>query len=252
MNYLLLNNYSAMADIVALVFLALFALFGFIRGFTKTFFSVFGTIIAIVLAVLLAPALTELLQNSFSVINTVSESISGVLNNVFGEELMNMNLGQVSEDVLGETSLASFIVKIVLQLKSDNTIPLVTTLNQIICPTFAYYIVLILSAVVLFIIFKIVFIIVHRLVKLAYACKLVRNVDRILGAVLGFINGIFNLELIILAISIIPIALFQDIYAGIQASILANFIEDINLYGLLLNAISSQNVIGAIKNTIKI
>ena len=111
---------------------------------------------------------------------------------------------------------------------------------------------IIIISLILFIIFKIVFIIVHRLVKLAYACKLVRNVDRILGAVLGFINGIFNLELIILAISIIPIALFQDIYAGIQASILANFIEDINLYGLLLNAISSQNVIGAIKNTIKI
>ena len=73
MNYLLLNNYSAMADIVALAFIALFALFGFIRGFTKTFFSIFGTIIAIVLAVLLAPLLTEFLQNSFSLINTVSD-----------------------------------------------------------------------------------------------------------------------------------------------------------------------------------
>ena len=252
MNYLLLNNYSAMADIVALAFIALFALFGFIRGFTKTFFSIFGTIIAIVLAVLLAPLLTEFLQNSFSLINTVSDSISGVLTNIFGEELLNMNLGQASEEVLGKTSLASFITSIVLQLRTDNTIPLDTTLNQIICPTFAYYVVLIISAIALFILIKIVFIIVKKLVKLAYACELVRNVDRLLGAILGAINGIFNLELIILVISIIPIALFQDIYAGIQASIFANFIEDINLYGLLLNALSSQNVIGAIKNAILI
>lgn len=250
MNYLLLSNYSAMADIVALLFLALFALFGFIRGFAKSFLSVFGTIIAIVLAVLLAPALTELLQTLFSLINVVADSISGVLSNIFGEQLMNMDLSQASEEVLASSGLAGFIVKIVFQVKSDGEIPLDTTLNQIIGPTFAYYVVLIISAVVLFVLFKILFIVLRKVVKLAYAFPLVKNVDKLLGAVFGFVNGIFNLELVILAISIIPIALFQDIYAGIQASILANFIEDINLYGLLLNALSNQNIIDAIKNAI--
>lgn len=250
MNYLLLSVDSAVIDIVALLFIALFALFGFLKGFTKTFISVFGTIASIIIAVLLAPALAELLQNSFSVVNTLTGSVAEALGNLFGEQVMNMPLSQATEQSLSQTGLAGFIIKIVLQVKDQGAIPLDTTLNQIICPTFAYYIVLIISAVAVFILTKIVFLIIRKLVKLAYACEIVRNVDRLLGLFLGIINGIFNLELIILAISIIPLAFFQDIYAGIQLSIFANFIEDINLYAMLLDVISGPNVIGAIENII--
>ena len=252
MNYLLLNNYGAIVDIGAIAFVAIFALIGYIKGFTKTFFAVFGTIIAILLAILLAPTLAELLQNSFSLVNTVSDSISDILVNIFGEQLMSMKLSEASAETLGQAGLAGFIVNIVLQIKGEGSLPLDTSLSQIICPTFAYYAVLIISAVALYIVFKIVFIIIRKIVKLAYACAVVKYIDKTLGLVIGLINGIFNLELVILALSIIPVAFCQDIYAGVQVSVFAKFIEDINLYGLLLNAISSQNVIGAVKNIINL
>ena len=71
-----------------------------------------------------------------------------------------------------------------------------------------------------------------------------------MGFALGLINGIVNLEILIMVIKIIPIALFQDIYLAIQASTIASFIENINLFGLLLGSISIPDISTFIKGII--
>lgn len=250
MNLLLLDNFGAIIDISALAFIAIFALIGFMKGFAKTFFSVFGTFIALLLAVLLASGVTQLLQNLFSIIDPVSQSLSGVLGSIIGEDLMNMDLSHANQEILSEAGLAGFLVNIVLAVKAEGSIPQDTTLDQIICPTFAYYIVLILTAIALFILFKFLFRIIQKIIKSAYKFKLIKGIDRGLGLVLGILNGVLSLEFVILLFSILPIAFCQDVYAGIQASVIAKFIEDINLYGVILNALTSKNIIDMIASAI--
>ena len=250
MNNLLNTNFSAIADIVALVFIACFALWGFMRGFTKTFFSVFGKILAFLFATLLAPTVAKFLEDKFSLITTISNGIQGFLTNMFGEQVMNATLEQATSQHLSSAGVAGFLVQIILSLKADPSIPGTTTLKEIICPTFAYYIAVIIAVIALYIIFRLIFFLIGEVVKKMHTIKLVATLDKGLGFALGLINGIVNLEILIMVIKIIPIALFQDVYLAIQSSTVASFIENINLFGLLLGSISVPDISAFIKGII--
>ena len=76
MDLLLTTNLSATVDIVALIFVGVFALWGLIRGFTKTFFSAFGTMLSLLFAVLLCSTVANFLQEKFALVTTISESVS--------------------------------------------------------------------------------------------------------------------------------------------------------------------------------
>lgn len=251
MENLLLANVSAIVDAVALAFVIIFALAGLINGFAKTFFKTFGTIIALLLSALLCPLVVDFLQNSFTLIEVVSKGISGTLTKIFGEELMNMSLTDASEQVLKDSGLIGFVVSIVIAVKAEGSIPLGTTLNQVICPTFAYYIVLVLAFIIVFILLKLIFKVFESIIKALYQkLPFIMATDRILGLVLGLLNGIVNLEIVIMVISVIPLGFMQDLYASIQISTVANFIEDINLFRVILSSISTTNVVDAVKSIV--
>ena len=246
MNLILTSNVSAIVDVVALVFILVFALWGLIRGFVKTFFSAFGTIISLLLAVLLAPAVAEFVQSKFGAIDCVSQAVSGFLTERFGEELMNMPLGEATKEVLASAGLYGFIIDVVLTLKTD--IPSSTAnLKQIVCPTFAYYVVIIISIIALFIIFKLIMRLICDIVKKMHKFKSIARLDRLFGFLFGLLHGIIILEFVILFVKIIPIGFLQDIYVGIQASTFASIIEKISLYNILLGALTKVNVAGFIK-----
>jgi uncharacterized membrane protein required for colicin V production len=241
MGNLLLANLSATVDVIAIIFVGVFALIGFIKGFTKTFFSTFGTIIGLLLAVLLSKAVTQTLEDKFSLVTTLSDRLAGGLTSIFGDGLMNTTLRDATNEMLAQKGL-SWLSGMVGSLQADGSIPLDTTLNQIICPTFAYYIGLIISVIGLFIIFKILFFLIGKLVKRLYENRIVATVDRTLGLVFGLIRGIVTFELIVMVISIIPIAFFQDISVAVQTSIFAKFLMDINVYNLIMQSISTMNI----------
>ena len=250
MNLLLTTNYSAIVDIVALVFIFIFALWGCMRGFTKTFFAVFGKIIALILAVLLAPTAANFLQEKFSVVTSLSGSVNGVLTSMFGEQIMGVTLEQATSDYLSSAGLAGFIIEIILTLRADTSVPTSTTLAQIVAPTFAYYIVVIICVIAFYIIFRLIFFFISEIINKWHKWKPIASIDESLGFALGIINGIISLEFLILAIKIIPIALFQDIYAAIQTSTVAGFIENINVFSIIINSLSTFNITSVIKGLI--
>lgn len=249
MNLLLNANVSAIVDVVALAFIVVYALWGCLRGFVKTFFSAFGTIISFILAILLASAVTTFLQNKFSAVTAMSNSISGLLSNMFGD-VMNATIEQATHENLAQAGLAGFIIDVILTVKAGGTMPTDTTLNNIICPTIAYYIVLLISAIALFAIFKIIFKLVSSYAKKMHKNKTFARVDAILGLVLGLLHGIIVLELIILGVKVIPIGFLQSIYLGVQNSVFAGFIERISLYNLLIGAVSQTNIVNIIASMI--
>lgn len=247
-NSLLLSG-GAIVDLVALGFVACFAVIGFIHGFTKTFFKTFGTIIALLLAVLLTSSVVNFMEKSFSLVSNLTDSVAGVLGRIIGEDLMNMNLAEASEEILKEAGIAGFIVKIIVKVQLEESVAAQTSLKEIICPTFAYYTALILSAIVLFILFKLIIKVLSEIVS-KHANLVVKSFDKTLGLALGVINGLINLEIVIMVITIIPIGFVQDLSVLIQTSTITKFLHDINIFGLIMSAISSESVINSIKSFI--
>lgn len=248
MDLLLTTNLSATVDIVALIFVGVFALWGLIRGFTKTFFSAFGTMLSLLFAVLLCSTVANFLQEKFALVTTISESVSVALSDAFGAELMNATLRDVSAGYLENAGLNGLLVELILSMQTE--LPLDTTLNMIICPTVSYYIVLIISVIALFIIFKIIFFLIGEIVKKLYKNRTIATFDKFFGFALGLLHGIISLELIIMAISVMPVPILQDVYSAIQTSTFANFIEDINLFNLIINAVIKSDVFDFVKGLI--
>lgn len=244
MQLLLTSNLCATIDIVALILIVAYALYGAIRGFTKTFFSVFGTIIGVAIAILVAPSIVAFLQSKYGFVDSMSQNFSGVAGSIIGKDLSALPLSLATEENLG--GVASFIANIVLSLKNNNNVSPDATIGQAVASIFGYYVVLAICVVLLFIILKIIFFIISEIVKKAYKNKLIASFDRTLGFVLGIINGIFNIEILLLLISVLPIPILQEITANVSATTLTKFIQDINLYQIIMVNIVNNNIIDVI------
>ncbi len=240
MHLLLLNSFGATIDIVALVLLTAYALYGLIRGFTKTFFYIFGSLISFMIAILIAPSVVSFLQGKFSIIDSMALNFKDVSTNLLGEELSSVPLSLASSEQL--KGIAGYIANIVLSLKDKGNVSPEATIGEAVASIFAYYVILIISIIILFVILKIIFFIIGEIVKKAYANKIVASLDRVLGLALGLINGIFNIELILLIISTIPIPLFQQIIINIESTVLTKFIQSINLYQIIMNNIINSSI----------
>ena len=250
MNYLLLTNLSATIEIIALALLLILALYGYLQGFTKTFFSLFGTIIALILAISLSSPAISYMQDKFGVVSTMSKNVSSLVNNIFGKELMQTKLSEATANYLNSAGISGVLIKIILSVKNEQSFAEDTVVGDVICPTIAYYIVLIIAVLILYIIIKLIFRIIGKIVKKAYKSKGVALTDRMLGLVLGILHGIIVIELLILLISVLPFGFAQNLYAGIKGSSIASFIERINLVGMLSDKIISTNVIKIILSII--
>lgn len=241
---------SAIVDVVALIFLAGFALLGFIRGFAKTFVSIFGTIISLLFAVLLAGSVASFLENELGFASSVANGIEGVVNGLFGETLMNTTLENASSEMFSDAGFGGLILSLVLAFKNDLSIPTDVTLSELICPTISYYVVILISIILLFILFKILLFLIGELIQKMHSISLVRHTDRILGLFLGLVSGITHAQLIFIIISIIPFDFVQNLYLTIQQSSVVMFIENINIYSRIMSAISFEDVISFVKTMI--
>jgi len=239
---LLSSNISAVANVVALVFILFFALYGFIRGFTRTFISIFGTILSMLFAILLCSSVVSFIESKFFAVSSMSNSLFGITESIFGKDLMNATLSEVAEGSLKDAGLSSFIVNLILSLKLDTSLPADTTLNQIICPIFSYYIWLIIAIIILFVIFNLIFFIIGQIVKDLHKIRFIGILDKSLGFLLGFISGIIYLELFIMILGALPINAIQSVYSEIQLAPVVSVLCAINPYDSIFNLISFDKI----------
>lgn len=242
---------SAIVDVVALIFLAGFAILGFTRGFVKTFVSIFGTVISLLFAVLLAGSVASFLESELGFATSIADGVKGVVNSLFGEKLMSTTLNDVSNEMFADAGLGGLILTLVLAFKNDLSIPTDVTLSELICPTISYYVVMLISILLLFILFKILMFLLGELVQKMHSISIVRHTDKLLGLILGFVSGITHAQLIFLVISIIPIDFVQNLYLIIQQSSVVKLIESINIYSQIMSSLSIEDVVTFVKSMIK-
>jgi len=247
---LLSANVSVIVDVVVILALALSGIFGFKRGFVKTFLKIFGSFLAFLLTVSLASKVTLGMENKFGLVSWVGGGLEGVLTKIFGDNLMNTTLEQASRDFLASEGVGNWLIDIILNSQKDGSIPLNTTLNQIICPSFAYYIAMILVGILLYIIFKIIFYLIGNLFKNLHKIKLIKLTDGLLGLALGLLSGFIGIEIAIMIVGIIPTPFFAEIHVAATGSGFTGFMHRINLFSIILNSIAKADVVGVIKDVI--
>ncbi|MBR1983383.1 MAG: CvpA family protein [Clostridia bacterium] len=251
MELLLFNSsYGAIIDVVALSVIVLFAFLGFKNGFIKTFLKVFGTIISLVLAILLCSKCAGFLENQFGMISSITEKVSNTVTNIFGEQIANTTLNQAVDSKLSELGLSGWFSKIILEAKADINIPLDTTLNQIISPALSYYIACGISIIFLFIIFKLMFFIIGDITSKISAFNLVGATNKILGVALGLLQSVVTIQFALIVINLIPLEFAQNLLIEISNSSIVRFIDNVNLFELLIKAISKVDILSFVKGTL--
>lgn len=249
-NLFLNSSSSAIIDVVALSLLVVFAVLGLKNGFIKTFVKVFGTIISLLIAVMLCSKCANFLENQFGLISKITEKVSGVVSNIFGDEIVNMTLGHAQDAELSELGLSGWLIKIVMQAKTDGTIPLDTTLNQIISPVLSYYIACGISVIFLFILLKIILFIIGDLTEKLGAIYVVGALNKALGFILGLIRGVVMIQFAVIIIKIIPLGFIQSLYVELNNSVVVGFIDKINLFDIIINSFAKLDILSFIKSSL--
>lgn len=240
MNTILLSSTtSAIMDGAAILIICAFVIHGARKGFVKTFFGVFGGFFSLLFAVLLCGSVAKTLETHYKFITSLSARLNGTLSGIFGEELMNTPLSE-SGNLTSNT--ASWILNIIKNLGVLEELDQTTTLGNIICPIFAYYIVAILGAILLFIIFKLIFFVVGEIVYKMHAFTIIKVTDNFLGAVLGILRGVIIIQSILMIIKIIPILFFQNIIAEIPDTFFVSLLYNGNIFEQIINAFLNSNI----------
>ena len=252
MNSLLLSlSGSTITSLVAIGFMLLIALAGAIRGFAKTFVQTFGTIIAIVVALLLCAKAAVFLEGKIGIISFFSEKVSGLVEKIFGADVANMTLAEVTdtEQLISDSGnrMSLLFVNIILKVK-DSGAPDTATVKEVLSPAFGYYISVAICGLGLFILIKVFFWIVSKIVSKLQKIKIVGSVDRILGFALGVLEGAIWIQIICVIISYLPFAIAQEICTYIAQSGFIEIINSVNLLGIIGNALSDVKVAEFVKN----
>ncbi len=242
MNLLLSQTGGAIASVVALAFVLCYALYGLIRGFARTFISMFGTILSILLAILLCSSVANFLENEFGFVSTVSNGISGIMQNMFGEQTMSLPIELVNEQTLSEAGVSGIFISLIMNVKSHEGLPTGATVGEVLSPTFAFYIVMIISAIALFIVFKLIAMVIALIIKKRQKQKKKSALGSLFGFLLGLLGGIIYFETIVMIIGAIPLGFCQNIYRAVNNGAISGFICRINPYSSILDLISSSNI----------
>ena len=250
MNNLLASTGSIVVDVVAVVVILGCALMDLKRGFVKTFLSLFGTILSLLLAVLLASKVAVFLQDRFGLVSSISQGLKGPLISIFGQDAMNIPIGLVDENALATNGVAGWIAQIIMASKADGTISLDTTVGDVLAPTFAHYVAMAIAIVALFIVFKLIFFVIGKIIRNLHSIKPIAIVDKSLGFLLGIISAVVSLEIVATIISLIPIGFVQTLNGYIKESYILGFIQNLNIFSIILQNISYTDILVSIKSVI--
>ena len=191
-------------------------------------------------AVLLCGTVTRSLERNYETVTSVANWLSGITTKVFGEKIMNTTLEQATSNSFEGSIVSMLLVKIVLSIKQSSSIPTNVTINQIISPILAYYIVCIISLISIYFIFKMIFYVIADMTKILHKFKLTGNFDKTLGATFGFIKALVLIDIILLCVGAIPIRLTQTITVNVEKSMLVSFLQDLNFIRIIFEAVFSN------------
>ena len=191
-------------DIIIVVGLFLFVFSCARRGFINVFFSFVSSVVALIAAISLAGVFASITGGFFGVEASLTESFTNTFTQIKG---FDVALGGKEElDVLLSTDqISAIIATLVAKKYVGQEIAAGTTLGVLVGSTFAELLTSLISGVALFIVFKILIAILRKFFnKLIEKIGLLSKINRILGMLVGLIEGILTVSLIMSVLALIP------------------------------------------------
>jgi uncharacterized membrane protein required for colicin V production len=112
------------------------------------------------------------------------------------------------------------------------SIPEGYTLGRLAGETVAEFATILVSGIALFFIFKIVFVILKKFFNFIARDGLLGGLNRLLGAAVGLVEG-----LLVLCVAVSIMALFPDLMAFINSSLIMKFLLETNLLVVLITLV---------------
>ena len=247
MNSLLLATGGTIAvDLIVIIGIATFIIVGYIQGFSKIVFKALGNIVSLILALVLCVKFVEFLDKYFGLVTAVSSSVELTLPKIFGETLMSTSLESVigNQDIVKNSGFSSFIMSAISAFIKDSTgIDPTITLAQIIAPTIAYHLTSVIAFIVGFVLIRILLFLLEKWFESMWEIELIKNTDRSLGALVGLIQGIIIIQAIMFVLGGLPFGFLTALNNAIAQSVVAGFINKINIIELLTKALNSFDYI---------
>lgn len=235
-----------MLDILLLVILVIAAIWGFAKGMIKVLFSLGGYVVAFLIARRYSANLAEWLVDFSSWDDTLSESINTNLQTLVGDGVSEVAAKFSMQDIATMpefTKIRELAQGFASDAFSSNLEAAELGLDfSLAGDTFAYYVLLAVSAILLFIGVKLLLGIVgallHNLLSLS---DLLNATDRVIGLILGSVVGILVVFFVVSVMA--PISLT---FVGVglvdllQESRIATFIIESGLYQNLMVTVTGS------------
>ena len=187
----------AIIDVVALVVLIIFLIVGISKGFLQQILSVLGWLAAIVVAVLFVDTVHAWVNESLPDVVT---TIQGWWANIIGEQFAGVTNEETLRETLTNASIPAFLHESIVTLVGTEF----GTISQTIVNTLTDWCVTAICFLVIFLAAIIVFAILKKICSAITSLPVLKQADKLLGAVLGLIEGLALLLVISVVLSMFP------------------------------------------------
>ncbi len=217
-------------DILALGVLVAYAIIAAKKGFIDVVLGLITTILSLLIAMLLMKSVLRWTNGLFGLQGVLEGACSGALGkiNALNVDVSNEGL----QAMLEEQNIPTFLARYVIESVGDSTIPAGTTLAMVIGAPMGKFIVSLITFFVLFILVKLLLILLKTLLSaIINKIPVVGTLNRILGAVVGVIQGLLLLSAIIAVLSLIP---SDGLHAFFDNCLLLKLLYNHNLINVII------------------
>ncbi|MBQ4053464.1 MAG: CvpA family protein [Clostridia bacterium] len=214
MNALCMASPAAyIVDAVILVALVVFVMICAKRGFVKMIFHFASGLVALIAAIALAKVVVSVTGGLFGLLDSLTNSFTNTFSKLNG---FNVDIsGQNVEELLASRDVSAIIATLIAKKYVGVELEAGTTLGYLAGSTMAELLCTLIAGVVLFFVLKIVFKLLSKIfTAIISKIKLLGKVNRLLGALVGIIEGIFFISLAISILALIPSEGMMNFFNG--------------------------------------
>lgn len=214
-----------------IIFLVIMAFVGYSKGFIKIVLSLVFTIVALLASVLLAGPCSTFIKEHTPLYDTVKEQMADYVSEYIDEEVDNASK-EIQKEAIKKLNLPSSIQDKLIANNNDNvkTEMDVKTFSDYVAESLTDVLLNAFTVLALFLIFKIVLRVLISAIDLFSKLPVINSINKDLGGIIGFAEGILFLWVICIALTAISgTQVGENIFSAIASNPVLNFIYNNNL-----------------------
>lgn len=202
-----------LGDLIVIVVALIFMLVCARKGFINCLFKFLATIVALVVAFTLAKTFVSITGGLFGMQAVFEESFTEALVSVPG---FNVDVaGQNLEELLASQDVSALITSFILKNYANIEVPAGTTLAMLVGESAALWVTALIAGIILFFLVKLVMLLLRKfLTAIINKIKLIGTLNRLLGAVVGLIEGLLFVSIAASVLSLINSAEIAAVVAN--------------------------------------